>query len=100
MLDPIQVESKTGGLELVEVEPEVRNIVIDKDGYVASVVLGERDYEAWKNGGFVAWGVRNDLLRSIYQSLNDDFDFILILSNENTSDLKYAGMYVAITNDV
>ena len=100
VLDPIQVESKTGGLELVEVEPEVRNIVIDKDGYVASVVLGERDYEAWKNGGFVACGVRNDLLRSIYQSLNDDFDFILILSNENTSDLKYAGMYVAITNDV
>ena len=90
----------TAAFEAVTVEPKVLPITINVDDNVASMVLSSSDYEAWLEGGFVASGIRNEVLRGVYAKFKDDFDFILLVQNEASSDLSYAGMYVGVSNAV
>jgi hypothetical protein len=90
----------TAAYESVTVEPKVLPIKINTDDNVASMVLSSGDYKAWLEGGFVASGIRNEVLRGVYAKFKDDFDFILLVQNEASSDLAYAGMYVGVSNAV
>lgn len=100
VLNPSDVTQIVSKYDLVEVTPKQLDFMVSSDGYASAVTLNERDYDAWLNGGFVAGGVRNEVLRNVYRVFEDDFDFVLFVSNEEQSSLQYLGMYVEVSNTV
>tara|TARA_B110000503_G_scaffold115818_1_gene174429 strand:+ start:1358 stop:4150 length:2793 start_codon:yes stop_codon:yes gene_type:complete len=101
VLAPGEVEDIAAQLESVEVVKRTPlDISVSDDGYVASMVLGSREYKAWLSGGFTSGSTRNEVIRDVYSKFKDDFDFVILLSNEERSELNYAGMYAQVSNDV
>lgn len=79
------------------------SISIGPSDNVANLVMSARDYATWiNNDGFQRSNLPFTITSKLYQYFKDDFDVIMLISNEDTlpSTIPYYGINSTISNNV
>ncbi|MBK8805722.1 MAG: leucine-rich repeat protein [Bacteroidales bacterium] len=80
-------------------QAQTYKISINPSSNVASLVMSQSDYNSWKHNDDFSTNKRFEIVKQLYKSFNDDFDFIVfVLNNSDSAFMPYFGKYVRVSN--
>jgi|GEM_PF-5437216 len=93
----------TAGFFLSLAAAQTHKITVHANQRVVSLEMSPAEYAGWKtNDEYNVGSKRQALIKDIYLTFNDAFDFIFLVLNEKSSpsNLDYAGEEIAVSNQV